>query len=118
MAFLESLHAERPGTINPIHRVCANARPHHGQQGRAWWVARPRFVRHCTPVPGSWLNQVEPWCSLLQRQRWQSADCASQAALRVKLMLCMAAGNAVAPPFNWTTKSVAQVMADVLPAAA
>jgi transposase len=114
IAFLEDLDAEIPAAITTVHLVCDHARAHHGQQVREWLTSHPRFVMHCTPVHGSWLNQVEQWFSILQRKRLRIVDCASTADLQAKL----AQWNAVAHPFNWTTKSVARVMADAVPAAA
>jgi len=73
---------------------------------------------HFTPVHCSWLNQIEQWFSSLQRKRLRIVDCASPAELQAKLELFMAEWNAAAHPFNWTTKSVAKVMADAVPAAA
>jgi hypothetical protein len=118
IAFLEDLDAEIPAPIKTIHLVCDNARAHHGQQVREWLTAHPRFVMHFTPVHCSWLNQVEQWFSILQRKRLRITDFASTADLEAKLEQCIAEWNAVAHPFNWTTKSVAKVMADVTSAAA
>jgi transposase len=118
IAFLEHLDAELPATITTIHLVCDNARAHHGQQVREWLTSHPRFVVHFTPVHCSWLNQVEQWFSILQRKRLRITDFASTADLEAKLEQCIAEWNAVAHPFNWTTKSVAKVMADVTSAAA
>jgi transposase len=107
-----------PATIKTIHLVCDNARAHHGQEVRRWLTSQPRFVLHFTPVHCSWLNQVEQWFSILQRKRLRIVDFASTADLEAKLIQCIAAWNMGAHPFNWTTKSVAKVMADVTPAAA
>jgi transposase len=118
IAFLEYLDTEIPAPIKTIHLVGDNARAHTGQQVRAWLTAHRRFVVHFTPVHGSWLNPIEPWCSILQRQRWRLVDVVSLADLQAKLEQFMTAWNAAAHPFNWTTKSVAKVMADVAQAAA
>jgi transposase len=115
MAYLD---AEMPTTITTIHLICDNARPHHGKHVRAWLPCHPRFVLHFTPVHCSWLHQVEHWFSILQRKRWRIVDFASKADLQAKLMQFIAEWNEVAHPFNWTTKSVARVMADAIPAAA
>jgi hypothetical protein len=45
-------------------------------------------------------------------------DFASKADLEAKLLQFIAEWNAVAQPFNWTTKSAAKVMAEAVPAAA
>jgi hypothetical protein len=118
IAFLAYLAAEIPATIKTIHLVCDNARAHTGKHVRAWLPSHPRFMVPFTPVHGSWLNQVEPWCSLLQRKRLRIVDCASTADLEAKLLPFIAEWNAVAHPVNWTTKSVAKVMAAAVPAAA
>jgi transposase len=118
ITFLASLDAEIPTTITTMHLICDNARPHHGKHVRAWLPCHPRFVLHFTPVHCSWLNQVEQWFSILQRKRLRIVDCASKADLQAKLMPFIAEWNEVVHPFNWTTKSVAKVMADAIPAAA
>jgi transposase len=118
IAFLEYLDTSIPARIKTIHIVWDNARAHTGKQVRAWLQAHPRFVRHLTPVHCSWLNQIEQWFSILQRKRLRIVDFASTTDLQAKLGQFIAEWNERAHPFNWTTKSVAKVMADVVPAAA
>jgi transposase len=118
IAFLEYLDAEVPAKITTMHLICDKARPHHGKHVREWLQSHPRFVWHFTPVHCSWLNQVEHWFSMLQRQRWRIVDFASKADLQAKLLQFIAEWNEGAHPFNWTTKSAANVMADAVPAAA
>jgi DDE superfamily endonuclease len=118
IAFWEDLDAEIPGKITSSHLLCDHARPHHGKPVHEWLQSHPRFVLHFTPVHCSWLNQVEQWFSILQRKRRRIVDCASMADLQTKLMPCIAEWNEVAHPFNWTTTSVAKVMADAVSAAA
>jgi hypothetical protein len=57
------------------------------------------------------MNQVEPWFSILQRKRLRIADCTSKDHLRAKLAQFICEWNQQAHPFNWSTKSVAKVMA-------
>jgi len=57
------------------------------------------------------MNQVEQWCSILQRKRLRMVDFASQDQLRAKLDQCIQDWNHHAHPFNWSTKSVAKIMA-------
>jgi hypothetical protein len=70
-----------------------------------------RFVFHHPAVPCSWMNQVEPWFSILQRQRRCIADFANKAALAERLQAFLREWNPVAHLFNWSTKSVAKIMA-------
>ena len=58
------------------------------------------------------MNQVEQWFSILQRKRFRIADFKDKADLAAKVQQFIAEWNAHAHPFNWSTKSVAKVMAD------
>lgn len=111
-ALLESLEAALPQTIKPSHIVCDTVSTHHGKEGGRWRQSHPRFVCHCTPVHGSWMHQVEQWFSLLQRKWFRLADFASQAVLQAHIDQCMVEWHQVAHPCNWSTKSVAKIMAD------
>jgi DDE superfamily endonuclease len=112
MAFLEQLDHAIDAHITKIHLVCDNVSTHHGQEGRKWFAKHPRFLLHFTPVHGSWMNQVEPWCSIWQRKRLKIADFASKDQLRAQLEQFIADWNQQAHPFNWSTRSVAKVMAE------
>lgn len=118
IAFLEYLDTSIPARIKRIHLVCDNARAHTGKQIQAWLRVHPRFVVHLTPVHCSWLNQIEQWFSILQRKRFRIVDFASTADLEAKLAHFISEWNEQAHPFNWTTKSIARVMANAVPTAA
>jgi transposase len=109
--FLEMLDREIPASITTIHVVLDNLRMHKGKQVQAWLAQHPRFVFHHPPVHCSWMNQVEQWFSILQRKRLTIADFADKAELAAKLHQFIAQWNERAHPFNWSTKSVAKVMA-------
>jgi transposase len=112
MAFLEQWDREIGEPITMIHRVCDHGSTHHGQEVRKWLATHPRFLWHVTPVHGSWMNQVEQWFSILQRQRLKIADVASQDQLQAQIEQFIAEWNQQAHPCNWSTKSVAKVMAE------
>jgi transposase len=109
--FLEQLDREIPEEITLIHVVLDNLRMHKGKQVQAWLAKHPRFVFHHPPVHCSWMNQVEQWFSILQRKRLAIADFADKAELAERLQAFIAEWNQVAHPFNWSTKSVAKIMA-------
>jgi transposase len=111
IAFLEQLDREIPAAITTLHLVMDNLRMHTGALVRAWLAAHPRFVCHFPPVHCSWMNQVEQWFSILQRKRLRFADFADVAHLAERLQAFVAEWNLHAHPFNWSTKSVAKVMA-------
>jgi transposase len=112
IAFLEYLDAEIPDAVTIIHLVLDNVSTHHGKQVRKWLAMHPRFVLHFTPVHCSWINQVEQWFSILQRKRLRIVDFKNKSDLAAKLHQFIAEWNERAHPFNWSTKSVAKVMAD------
>lgn len=111
IAFLEALNAELDEHIHLVHLVCDNVSTHHGQEVRKWLANHPRFVVHFTPVHCSWMNQVEQWFSILQRKRLRIVDFESKDHLRAKIEQFIQEWNQHAHPFNWSTKSVAKVMA-------
>ena len=111
IAFLETLDAEIDKHIRTIHLVCDNVSTHHGKDVRKWVANHPRFILHFTPVHCSWMNQVEQWFSILQRKRLRIVDFDSKDHLRAKIEQFIQEWNQQAHPFNWSTKSVAKVMA-------
>jgi transposase len=111
IAFLEYLDQAIDPHISMIHLVCDNVSTHHGQEVRVWLAKHPRFIMHFTPVHCSWVNQVEQWFSILQRKRLRIADFESKDQLRAKIAQFIGEWNQQAHPFNWSTKSIAKVMA-------
>jgi hypothetical protein len=109
---LEPLKAKIDQHIKTIHLVCDKVSTHHGQEVRPWLVKHPRCVMPLTPVPCSWMNQVEQWCSILQRQRLRIADFDAKDHLQTKIGQFSREWNQHAHPCNWSTKSVAKVMAE------
>jgi hypothetical protein len=57
------------------------------------------------------MNQVEQWFSILQRKRLRIAEFTDKQHLSQRLMAFVAEWNAQAHPFQWSTQSVAKVMA-------
>jgi hypothetical protein len=111
IALLEAIDRELPATVRTIHVVLDNVRVHKGKQVQAWLAVHPRFVFHFTPVHCSWMNQIEQWFSILQRKRLRLADFVDKADLTAKILAFIDQHNEHAHPLNWTTKSVAKVMA-------
>jgi len=64
------------------------------------------------------MNQVEQGCSILQRKRLRIVDFESKDHLHAKLDQFIQEWNQHAHPFNWSTKSVAKVMAEAAALAA
>jgi len=111
LAFLEQVDRELPAEKTTIHIVLDNLIMHKGKKVQAWLAQHSRFIFHHPPVHCSWMNQVEQWFSILQRKRLAIADFADKAALSERLLAFVSHWNEHAHPFNWSTKSVAKVMA-------
>ncbi len=76
-----------------------------GKDGR--WTAfnarhGNRFFFHCTPKHASWVNQVECFFSILQRQCLRNASFRSTDELRETVMIFIRGWNERARPFRWT----------------
>jgi transposase len=107
----EAVDVEVAEHIRTIHRVCDNVSTHHGKEVRTWLAHHPRFVMHFTPVHCSWMHQVDQWFSILHRKRRRIVDVQSKDPLHTQLAQFIQEGNQPAHPLNWSTKSVAKVMA-------
>jgi DDE superfamily endonuclease len=112
IACLEQRDQEIPASITPIPLGLDNVRMQTGTLVRAWLALHPRFCCHFPPVHCSWMNHGEHWFSILQRKRLRFADFADLAHLAERLQAFVAEWNQHAHPFNWSSKSVAKVMAE------
>jgi len=111
ITFLEHVDQEIAPHITTMHVVLDHVRMHKGKQVQAWLAKHPRFVVHFPPVHCSWMNQVEQWFAIVQRKRLRMADFADKKPLAQRLTAFVAEWNEQAHPFQWSTKSVAKVMA-------
>ena len=111
IAFLDLLDASLPATVTAVHLVLDNLIVHKSKAVRAWLNEHPRFRFHFPPVHCSWMNQVEQWFSILQRKALRYLDFDSTLALDCHLHHFFEHWNAHAHPFNWSTGSVAKVLA-------
>jgi DDE superfamily endonuclease/homeodomain-containing protein len=111
ITFVEHLEQEIASTITAIHVVLDNVHMHKGKKVQAWLATHPRLVFHVPPVHCSWMKQVEQWCSILPRKRLQIADVADKQHLAERVMAVVAEWHERAHPFQWSTPSVAKVMA-------
>ncbi len=109
--FLEKLDHDIPAEVTTVHLVMDNLRMHTGKQVQAWLAKHPRFKFHHPPVQCSWMHQVEQWFSILQRKRLAIADFKDKAHLAERLHAFVAEWNEHAHPFQWTSKSVAKIIA-------
>ncbi len=60
--------------ISRMYLILDTLKMQKGQLVRACLRDHPRFVCNLTPVHSSWMNQLELWFSILQRERGRSSD--------------------------------------------
>ena len=66
------------------------------------WPANPRFKVHFTPTHASWMNLVEVWFGLVERQAVRRGVFKSVKDLNGKLRAYIEGWNKRAHPFIWT----------------
>jgi hypothetical protein len=105
VSFMETVARQYP--TGPVHVIwdCLNIHFDGTEQRWTAFNARhgERFVFHYTPKHASWVNQVELFFSILQRQCLRSGSFHSTAELRTAVLAFLAAWNRDrAHPFRWT----------------
>jgi transposase len=66
LAFLK--HLARAYPDRELHLVMDNYAAHKKQPVRDWLAENPRVKVHFTPTSASWMNLVEVWFSIIERQ--------------------------------------------------
>ena len=69
---------------------------------RDWLAANPRIHVHFTPTSGSWLNLVEVWFGIIERQAIHRGSFRSVRELNAKIRTFIDAWNDRSHPFVWT----------------
>jgi transposase len=77
---------------------------------RAWLDANPRIAVHFTPTHASWMNLVEIWFGIVERQAIRRATFGSVKELNAKIRTFIDGWNDRAHPFTWT-KTAEEVLA-------
>jgi hypothetical protein len=76
---------------------------------QAWLAGHPRVHLHFTPNHGSWLNLVEAFFSMIERQALRRGDFASVEELMAAIRWFCDGWNQRCRPFTWT-KDADQVL--------
>jgi len=100
LAFLKQLARAYPG--QELHLVMDNYAAHKHEQVRKWLAANPRVVCHFTPTHASWMNLVEVWFSLAERQAIHRGSYGSVRELNAKIRAYIDGWNDRCHPFIWT----------------
>ncbi len=89
-----------------LHVVLDNLNTH--KKNERWLQRHPNVHFHFIPTRSSWLNQVETWFSILERQSLTGASFAALGQLQEHIDAFIAAYNHTAQPFAWTKKKAHQ----------
>ena len=100
LAFLK--HVARAYPDEQLHLVMDNYAAHKHPNVRAWLAANPRVVVHFTPTHASWMNLVEVWFSIIERQAIHRGTFGSVRDLNAKIRAFIDGWNDRAHPFTWT----------------
>jgi transposase len=100
LAFLK--HLARAYPSRQLHLVMDNYAAHKHPSVTAWLVANPRIQVHFTPTSGSWLNLVEVWFSIIDRQAIHRGSFPSVRDLMIKIREFINGWNNRCHPFLWT----------------
>ena len=100
LAFLK--HVARAYPDRELHLVMDNYATHKRVEVRDWLAANPRIHVHFTPTSGSWLNLVEVWFGIIERQAIRRGTFTSVRDLMIKIRAFINGWNPRAHPFIWT----------------
>jgi transposase len=110
LAFLKLVAKAYPR--RQVHVVLDNYATHKHQRVRAWLARNPRVHLHFTPTYASWLNLVEVFFAILERQALRRGDFASVAELVAAIGRFCEGWNQRCQPFTWT-KDANQILTKV-----
>ena len=79
-----------------------NYAAHKHANVKAWLDGNPRFNIHFTPTNASWMNMVECWFSMAERQAIHRGTYRSRRELKAKIRASIDGWNERCHPFAWT----------------
>jgi transposase len=90
------------GELVELHLVMDNYAAHKHTNVREWLAKNPRFVVHFTPTHASWMNLVEVWFGIVERQAIRRGVFTSVKDLNAKIRAFIDGWNDRSHPFVWT----------------
>jgi len=100
LAFLRQIARAYPD--QQLHLVMDNYAAHKTPDVRKWLAANPRITVHFTPTHASWMNLVEVWFAIVERQAIRRGVFTSVKDLNAKIRTFIDGWNDRAHPFIWT----------------
>ena len=108
LRFLKQVARAYPGV--ELHLVMDNYAAHKRIEIRDWLAANPRVHVHFTPTSASWMNLVEVWFGIIQRQAIHRGTFGSVKDLTGAIRAFIDGWNDREHPFVWT-KPADQILA-------
>jgi transposase len=102
-------HLARAYPDQQLHLIMDNYAAHKHPKVKAWLTANPGIGVHFTPTSGSWLNLVEVWFSIIERQAIHRGAFPSVRDLMIKIRAFINGWNDRCQPFVWT-KTADQIL--------
>lgn len=100
LAFLK--HVAKAYPDQDLHMVMDNYGTHKKAEVTTWLAANPRITVHFTPTSGSWLNMVESWFAIIERQAIHRGTFTSVTDLTATIRRFVTTWNTRSTPFVWT----------------
>jgi transposase len=107
LAFLQQVAKAYPG--QNLHLVMDNYAAHKTTEVRDWLTKNPHIHVHFTPTSASWMNLVEVWFSIIERQAIHRGTFTSVKDLNTKIRAFITGWNDRCHPFVWT-KTADQIL--------
>jgi len=104
VAFLTQILAHQPRR-REIHVIADNLSAHKTKLVQQFLEEHPRVHLHYTPTYSSWLNQIEIWCSQIERDVIARGIFASKRDLSQKLLRYIRKYNEDAIPIKWAYRN-------------
>jgi transposase len=100
LAFLKQVAKAYPH--EELHLVMDNYAAHKRIEIKTWLADNPRVHVHFTPTSASWLNLVEAWFAIIDRQAIRRGVFRSVTDLNAKIRAFITGWNDRCHPFVWT----------------
>ena len=95
-------HVAKAYPDQELHLVMDNYATHKTLEVRQWLGVNPRIHAHFTPTSGSWMNLVEVWFGIIEKQAIHRGTFASVKDLTTKILAFINGWNERCQPFVWT----------------
>ena len=102
-------HVARAYPDQELHLVMDNYAAHKRIEVRRWLAENPRVHVHFTPTSASWLNLVEVWFGIIERQAIHRGSFGNVRQLTQAIRTYISGWNKRAHPFVWT-KTADQIL--------